>query len=124
MEEAMDDTIRDLQDRVNRALLDGDWKTLRGLLAPDARIIGPKGFMIDPEVWIGTHQETQYEQVRLEPTETEVHSYDRAGIRIDLMESECRYKGETIAGRFRVTQAWAMDKDRWQLVAVQYTSVS
>jgi hypothetical protein len=33
-------------------------------------------------------------------------------------------RGETIAGRFRVTQAWVTDHDKWQLAAVQYTSLS
>jgi hypothetical protein len=33
------------------------------------------------------------------------------------------YKGQTDAGRFRVTQVWVTDHDRWQLVTVQYTAL-
>lgn len=62
----MEDTVRTLQDQVNAALLGGDWETLTSLVAPDARIIGPKGFIIDRDTWIGVHQESEYDQVRLE----------------------------------------------------------
>jgi hypothetical protein len=119
----MEDTIRTLQDEVNRALLTSDWATLYELIAADARIIGPKGFMTDRDEWIGVHQDPDYELVRLEPTETEVHAYGTAGICIDSVESECVYHGETIRGRFRVTQSWVSNHGRWQLAAIQYTAL-
>lgn len=115
--------ISALQDRVNAALLGADWETLDDLVAPDAQIVGPKGFLISRDVWIGVHQEAAYEQVRLEVTESQVHAYDRAGVRVDSVESECLYDGETINGAFRVTQAWTTDHGRWQLVAMQYTAL-
>jgi len=124
MEDAMQDTVHALQDQVNAALLGGDWETLNGLISPDAWIIGPKGFIIDRDTWIVVNKESGYHQVRLEPTETETHAYDNAGIRFDLVDSECRYKGETITGRFRVCQVWVTDHQRWQLAAVQYTSLA
>jgi hypothetical protein len=124
MGDGMEESVRSLQDRVNAALLASDWETLNDLVAPDARMIGPKGFMIDRDTWIGVHQESEYQQVRLQPAETEVHTYDRAGIRLDVVDSECLYKGETHAGRFRVTQVWVTDHDRWQLAAVQYTALT
>jgi hypothetical protein len=109
---------------VNAALLGSDWQTLNELIAPDARVIGPKGFIIDRDSWIGVHRDSEYQQIRLKPTETDVHIYDSAGIRFDVLESECEYHGETIAGRFRVTQVWVTDQQRWQLAAVQYTALS
>jgi hypothetical protein len=120
----MGDVIDDLQDSVNDALLGSDWQTLGELIDTDARIIGPKGFIIDRDTWIGVHQGSDYQQVRLDVTESEVRQYDGAGIRFDVVESECLYKGETIAGRFRVTQVWVRKEVRWRLVAVQYTSAA
>ncbi len=32
-------------------------------------------------------------------------------------------RGETITSRFRVTQVWVTDHGKWQLAAVQYTSL-
>ncbi len=53
--------------------------------------------------------------------ETGVRTYDHAGIRFDVVESECRYRGETIAGRLRVSKVRVTEHQRWQLAAVQYT---
>jgi uncharacterized protein (TIGR02246 family) len=119
----MDSAIRTLQDRVNAALLKSDWQTLNDLVAPDARIVGPKGFIIGRDTWIGVHEESQYQQVRLETSETEVNTYDNAGVRFDVVDSECTYRGETITGRFRVSHTWVTDDGKWQLAAVQYTSL-
>ena len=33
-----------LQDKANQALLDHDWPTLEHLVAPGARIVGPRGW--------------------------------------------------------------------------------
>src|SRR4051794_6031961 len=119
----MQHPISTLQDEVNTALLTGDWPTLTDLIAPDARIIGPKGFMTGRDEWINVHRETGYQLVRLEPFESEVHAYGDAGLRIDSVESECVYHGETIKGRYRVTQSWVTYDDRWQLAAIQYTAL-
>jgi uncharacterized protein DUF4440 len=120
----MEDTIRELQDRVNAALLGSDRRTLSELIAPDARIIGPKGFLIDRDTWIGVHQESEYQQVRLDVVESDMRDSSGAGIRFDVVESECLYNGQTIQGRFRVTQVWFVEQGRWQLVSVQYTSIA
>lgn len=117
-------TIDELQDRVNAALIGSDWQTLTELVAEDARITGPKGFMIGRDEWLEVHKQSVYEQVRLEPTETETIAFDSAGVRVDTVESECRYRGETITGRFRVTQTWVTDAGTWQLAAIQYTSIT
>jgi len=116
--------IDTLQDRVNQALLTGDWHTLSDLVAPDALITGPRGYMIGRDEWIGVHREEAYEQVRLDVVESVVHAYAMSGIRFDLVESQCLYHGEEINGRFRVSQVWASDDGRWQLAGVQYTTAA
>lgn len=118
------DTVNGFQDKVNAALLDSDWDTLDDLVSPDAVITGPKGYTIDRDEWLGVHRAGYYEQVRLDIAESEVRGYDGAGIRSDLVESECRFKGETIEGRFRVVQVWVADAGRPRLVALQYTTAA
>ena len=116
------DWVNRLQDEVNQALLDHDWSTLERLVAPGARIVGPRGFLISRDRWIGVHQESTYEQERIEVVESVVDTYDNCAVRIDLVESRCRYEGETIDGRFRVCQMWVTVEGTPQLAAVQYTS--
>lgn len=116
--------FQELKENLNRALLASDGKTLHELVAPEARIVGPKGFLISREEWIGVHAESVYEQVKLETRETETADYDTAAIRVDVVDSERRYRGETILGQFRVMQVWVMDGGRWQMAAIQYTALA
>jgi hypothetical protein len=60
----------------------------------------------------------------LEVTDREVHVFDGIGIRLDVVESECLFRGETISGRFRVMQVWVTEDDRWVLAGVQYTGMA
>ncbi len=119
----MKEKINGLQERLNVALLRSDVETLSQLVAPEARIIGPRGFLISREEWIGVRMDSQYQQVRLDASETEVTAYERTAIRVDVVDSECRLRGETIAGRFRVMQVWVKDGERWQLAGIQYTGL-
>jgi hypothetical protein len=116
--------VNSLQDRLNRALIAGDWDTLNDLVAPDALVTGPRGYLIDRDTWVGVHREEAYEQVRLDVVESAVHTYDAAGIRFDLVESECLYHGEEIKGRFRVSQVWVDSGGSWRLASVQYTTAA
>jgi hypothetical protein len=116
--------INGLQERLNVALLRSDVETLSQLVAPEARIVGPRGFLISREAWIGVRMDGQYQQARLDTSETEVTAYEGTAIRVDVVDSECRLRGETIAGRFRVMQVWIKNGERWQLTGIQYTGLS
>ena len=106
------------------ALVEGDRSTLEHLVSDDCQIVGPKGFMIGKDEWIGTHSEGVYEQVLLEVEQSQVTTYDGLAVRCDLQRSECLFHGETIAGLFRVLNVWRRAGASWQLVAIQYTAVS
>jgi hypothetical protein len=119
----MGQAVSALQEEVNTALLRSDGRTLDHLVAPAAAIIGPRGFTISRDEWISVHQSAGYRQVRLDTLEATVHAYDSAVIHCDVIDSECLYQGQTITGRFRVTHVWVTDQQRWQLAAVQYTTL-
>ena len=106
------------------ALVEGDTVALNGLVADDCQIIGPKGFHIGKEEWVGTHSSQVYEQVLLEAIRSETRRYGDTAIRSDLQRSECRYRGELIAGLYRVLNVWVNSPAGWRLAAVQYTAVS
>ena len=89
----MEQAVRTLQDRVNAALLGSDWQALDELVSPNAPIIAPEGVIITRDKWIGVHNESDYQPVRLETSETDVHTYDHAGIRFDVVDSECTCNG-------------------------------
>ncbi len=119
----METSVYDAREELVVALLRGDVHTLDTLVAPDCRIIGPKGFVTSRDEWIGVHQESAYTQVKLENIETDVRTYGDAAICWDVQRSVCLYQGQTIEGKFNVTGMWCRTDGRWQLVSLQYTSV-
>lgn len=106
------------------ALVEGDVVALGRLVADDCQIIGPKGFHIGKEEWVGTHSSAVYEQVLLEAVRSQTHQYGDTAVRSDLQRSECRYRGELIAGLYRVLNVWVNTAEGRRLAAVQYTAVS
>jgi hypothetical protein len=124
MDASISETVVDLGSRMTRALLGSDRSTLEALVAPDAVIIGPKGFLIDRETWLQAHEESTYRQVRLDMTETGIVAADAGAVRVDVVDSECLYHGETITGRYRVAQAWVRRDGAWQLASIQYTPIA
>jgi ketosteroid isomerase-like protein len=119
----MEKAIRDAPDAFHAALLRGDAEFLATVLTDVCRIIGPKGFFIDKSEWIGTHEDSEYTQVRLESREVEVREYGDTAIRWEVQDSRCVYKGQTIDGLFRVTQVWVRLAEAWRLASLQYTSL-
>ncbi len=118
----MEPSVHRAQEKLIAALLRGDGETLAALVAPDCRIIGPKGFVTTKDEWIGTHLASSYTQVMLENIESNARVYDDAAIRWDVQQSACVFNGETIEGRFNVTGVWVRDGGRWQLQSLQYTA--
>lgn len=106
------------------ALVEGDRVTLDQLVDEDCDVIGPKGFILGKAEWIGAHSERIYEQVLLEVEDSRVTMHEGLAVRCDLQRSECLFKGETIAGLFRVLSVWKRSSTGWRLVAIQYTSVA
>ncbi len=106
------------------ALVAGDTHALAVRVADTCQIIGPKGFQISKDEWVSTHSSQVYQQVALDQLHSEVHRYVTTVVRCDLQHSECIFQGEVITGLYRVLSVWVQAARGWQLVAIQYTSVS
>jgi hypothetical protein len=80
--------------------------------------------MIDTDDWIGVHTSGVYEQISLEPLQSEVVAHREAAVRCEVQRSECRFHGETIKGLFRVMSVWLARDGDWRLAGVQYTPIA
>ncbi len=121
------DTDTDLgtaYEEVVAGLRTGDQDLLRQRVARECRVVGPKGFLIDRDEWISSHDGQVFRQLGLETVESDVSRYDGTATRLDLQRSECLFHGEHIAGLFRVLSVWRDEPAGWQLRLIQYTAVS
>jgi hypothetical protein len=124
MTATIEETIDRAQQRLNQALVDGDFAALHELVVDDCRIVGPKGFIVAKDEWIDVHASGVYEQVLLETVVSEVLEHAETVIRSDIQRSECVYRDEHVDGLFRVLSVWVRTAGHWQLAATQYTAIS
>jgi hypothetical protein len=80
-------------DELSKALLAADELTLRRLVADDCQIIGPKGFHILKEEWIGPHVGNVYELQSLDVLESTYAVHDQSAVIVDLQQSACVFRG-------------------------------
>jgi uncharacterized protein (TIGR02246 family) len=118
----MHQKIRDVQRQLITALLDADTAALDTLVSDGCRIIGPNGFFIPKSEWIDVHNSRDYQQITLETHDEQIQVYGDSALVCGLQRSRCSYRGEIIDGEFRVTHVWVRNRDRWQLVGIQFTS--
>jgi hypothetical protein len=118
-EEPTMDDVRAVQDRFDRAELTADRDALRELIADDFRSIGPRGFVMDKEQWIGRHGEFRYE--RLDTSDMDVRRYGDTAVVRDVQRNRATYQDHPVAVASRVSQVWVRLDGRWQLVAIQFS---
>ena len=121
-EEPTMDDVRAVQDRFDRAELTADRDALRELIADDFRSIGPRGFVMDKEQWIGRHSEFRYE--RLDTSEMDVRRYGDTAVVRDVQRNRATYQDHPVAVATRVSQVWVRLDGRWQLVAIQFSPLA
>jgi uncharacterized protein DUF4440 len=120
----MSTELGDAPQRLVQSLIAQDTAALKLLVDPDCRIVGPKGFMIDPGEWIGVHTSGVFAQVSLELLQADVVVHGESAVRTEIQRSECRFHGEAIKGLFRVMSVWLARDGDWRLAGIQYTALA
>jgi hypothetical protein len=114
--------ILDLQHKFDQAELHGNKAALNDLLTDDFISIGPKGFLLNKNNWIGRHDQFKYD--KLETSDTDVHLYDKAAIIRNIQRNEASYKNEPVKVAVRVSQVWVNENDQWKLAGIQFSPLA
>jgi|tagenome__1003787_1003787.scaffolds.fasta_scaffold18516117_2 hypothetical protein len=113
-----EDEIRELQERFDRAELEGDAGTLGELLADDFASIGPKGFLMDKQQWIARHGHFRYDALDVEALDVRV--YDGSAIVRNVQRNRATWQEREVAMSVRVSQTWVR-QGRWRLAGIQFS---
>ncbi|GAA2714745.1 nuclear transport factor 2 family protein [Actinoplanes palleronii] len=116
------DDIHHLRRAFDVAELNGDAKSLDGLLTDDFRSIGEQGFVLDKAQWLGKFTEFAY--TSLESSDVEVCLYGHAAIIRCVQRSHSTWRGQEMTLTVRVGQTWVEDSERWRLAGIQFSSLS
>ncbi|MEO8179205.1 MAG: nuclear transport factor 2 family protein [Deltaproteobacteria bacterium] len=118
----MKDQILKLQTEFDRAELTADLDTLRRLLADDFLSIGPKGFVLDKNAWIGRHAQFKYHS--LDSSEVDVRAYGSAAIVRNVQRNRASYQGHEQEHAVRVSQVWVRLDNDWKLAGIQFSPLA
>lgn len=119
----MQDTIRRLQYEFDQAERNADTKRLEQLIADDFLSIGPKGFILNKEEWIGRHVHFKYHA--LDTSDMDIRLCHKTAIVRNLQKNRATYQGEEMMLTVRVSQVWIEQQDdTWRLVAIQFSPMA
>src|SRR5690242_12326245 len=103
----MNDTILELQKLGQEwvaAELKGDVNFLSALLAPDFVGIGPRGFVLTKEQWLGRYSSGSFRYQSLSWEDLQVRTYGASAIVIGKQVQEAAFQGQPSNGQFRGSQ--------------------
>jgi mannose-6-phosphate isomerase-like protein (cupin superfamily) len=116
--------VRRLGQRWADAELRGDADDLEPLLADDFVLVGPLGFVLDRQQYLGSRRSGDLRHTSFVWEDVHVHVHDRAAVAVGTQTQQTTYQGRDASGRFRVTQFGVERGGRWLLAAMQLSPIA
>lgn len=117
------DQIRDLGERWTDAERRADIAALDGLAHDTFRLVGPVGFVLDKQQWLGRYRSGAFVTRALSWTDLDVRDYGETAVAIGVLEQEAEFQGQPSNGKFRVTQILVRDGEGWRIAGLQYSPI-
>jgi ketosteroid isomerase-like protein len=115
--EGSHDEILDLVRRWAEAEERNDPDLLDGLLAAGFVGVGPFGFVLTREQWLGRFRGGLHNSA-LTVKDHQVHHHGVAAVVVGVQAQQTSFQGRDNSGRFRLTAVAVRPKDRWLLASV------
>jgi hypothetical protein len=115
----MKDTIQTFQRRFDEAEFRADADALHELIAEDFFSIGPKGFVLNKQEWIGRHGRFKYLEVNI--SEVDIRHFEKTAIVRNIQHNKATHDDDLVEITTRVMQVWVEHNDRWQIVGIQFS---
>lgn len=95
-----------------------DTAALDELTAPDFRLVGPFGFVLDKAQWLDRYAPGGLVTSSLTWDEVQVRDFGETAIAIGRQTQQATYQGRPADGQFRVTHVFVRGGGRWQLASM------
>src|SRR5438128_7054256 len=108
--------LLELAEDLRKAELRGDVAFLERVLAPDFLGIGPRGFVLNKEAWLGRHASGDFKYLSMEQRDPVLRKYTDSAILLVTEESKSAYKGQPVSvGALRATYIFVRVRRSWRL---------
>lgn len=118
------DAVLDLARRWAAAERNGDVDALAPLLADDFVLVGPLGFMLDKQQYLGSRRSGDLKHTAFAFDEVRVRVYGDSAIAIGTQTQQSTYQGRDASGRFRVTQIAVSQQQRPVLAGIHLSPIA
>src|ERR687885_2841993 len=102
----------------------GDVASLDPLLADDFILVGPLGFVLAKEQYLGSRRSGDLKHESLVWEDVSVRVYGEAAVAVGLQTQRSTYQGRDASGRFRVTQIALQQRGDWAIVGLHYSPIA
>ncbi len=116
--------VREVENELTKALLQGDASTLNRLYAADYVHTGPDGILSGKSDRIAEFTSGAREFTFLNRGDVQIRIYRNAAVVTDADTVHGTFKGKDISGRARAMRVWVKQREGWQLVAAHATVVA
>ena len=120
----MDDQIRDLGQTWAAAELRGDSAALGALLADDFVCVGPLGFVLDKEQYLGSRRSGDLKHKAFAWDDVKVRFYGETAVAVGVQTQRSTWQGRDASGRFRVTQIAVRQGGRWRIAGLHLSPIA
>ena len=115
--------IRQLGRRWAEAEQRGDVAALDAMTVGNFTLVGPLGFVLDKDQWLGRYRTGQLVTSSLVWDDVDVREYGDAAVAIGRHTQHATYGGQPSDGQFRATHVIVKVNGRWQLAGMQLSPI-
>jgi hypothetical protein len=119
-----EEQIHELGRRWIAAEQSADVAALDALSTEDFTLVGPLGFVLDKNAWLGRYRSGALVTTSASWEEVAVRDYGSAAVAIGRQTQQAAYQGNPADGTFRVTQIAVRDGDVWKLAGLQFSPIA
>jgi ketosteroid isomerase-like protein len=118
-----DEEIREIGRRWVEAEEQGDTTVLGELAVDGFRLVGPLGFVLDKEQWLGRYRSGALITEQLSWEDVEVRGHGDTAIAIGVHAQVASHQGNPANGRFRATHVFVRDGGSWRLAGMHLSPI-
>ena len=119
-----EEQVRQLGQRWADAEGRGDAGALGPLLADDFVLVGPLGFALDKQQYLGSRLSRDLRHESFAWDDVRVRVYGAAAIAVGSQTQRSTYQGRDASGRFRVTQVAVEQDGRWVIAGIHLSPIA
>jgi ketosteroid isomerase-like protein len=105
------------------AELQGDTASLETCLSDDFVGVGPLGFLLSKQEWLGRHQSGEMTYTVHTLDEVKVRRYSEAAILVGRLTQEATYQGNPMNTHMRTTLVFVRKAKQWHLAGLHFCNI-